>query len=523
LQKENLVDTVFNNLIQEYSCIYDFLSENDAVLKRGVKNILFDAYTMSYDPHSAYFSQEKKKRFTKALSSNTYQFGFQLEKNSTGQFEITHLEPGSPAWNSNKLNEGDVILSLNLNGKSVNFSCREGNEIVGGISGINSEKLKMKVKKQNGLIEIHTLFSEVIENIENHIHGYLLEGERKVGYIGLPAFYTQWDNSASTGCANDVGKELMKLQQENIDGLILDLRDNGGGSLTEALPLSGAFVSEGSLCIMNTRHNKPRLQKDPNRGKLYSGPLVVLINEYSASASEVTAGILQDFNRAIIVGNKSFGKATGQQMIPIRSAYSPSQREFVPTKDNTGYLKLTSLELYNLKGISHQGSGIQPDIKLPSQYENSSYQEKDMAYYIKIESIEKKTYYTPEADLPIEELKKISSTRVTLDTAYQRINGLIKTIYKPAETNQSINLQLNALKETIENNEINNGISLTDLEYIQNLYKAVIPSYDAAIYSFNATKSELSEATKQLLNTDSEIVESYRIINDLIKLKSQTK
>lgn len=520
LQDENISDSIFNGLIEEYACVFDYLSENETVLKSGVKDVLFNAYTLSYDPHSSYYTAERKKRFKRALSISNYQFGFQLVKNSTGQFEISQLEPGGPAWNSNKIHEGDIVISLLLNGKKVNMSCRDGSDIVQRLTGSNSEQLKIQVKKQSGIIEKHTLYSEVVENVDNHINGYLLDGSVKVGYIGLPAFYTNWDNSNSTGCANDVGKELMKLKQENIQGLILDLRDNGGGSLYEALALSGAFVSEGSLCIKTEANRKPRLQKDPNRGKLYSGPLIVLVNEFSASASEVTAGILQDFNRAVIVGNQTFGKATGQQLIPVNSIYNANQRRLIATSENTGFLKLTNLELHNLKGESHQGRGIQPDIILPSQYDHVKEKELDYPYWIQVNPIVKKTYYTPEADLPLNDLKTASKSRLDSDSLYLSIMENNTSFYAKLKVDKPIPLKASALKKYIEEEQTNSSKS-SYIPFKHDYYKAKSPTYDERIYSMNTTKNELNEETIKWLNTDPEMVEAYRIMNDLIKLKNK--
>lgn len=522
LQTDQLQDSIFQNIITENACYYNYLIENEDLLNQGLKNILFNAYAMSYDPHSSYFSAQKKDNFTQHLSSENYQFGFELEKNSMGQFEISYLQPGSPAWNSNKLNIGDVILSLKLNGKDISFSCREGDEIVAKLTGNNSEKLAIRVKKQSGIIERFTLYSEVVENVENNIHSYLLKGDLNIGYIGLPAFYTTWDNGPNKGCANDVGKELLKLKNEKIDGLILDLRDNGGGALNEALALSGAFVSEGSLCIVNEKGDKPRLYKDPNRGKLYTGSLIVLINEYSASASEVTAGILQDFNRAIIVGSASFGKASGQNIIPLSYYRNEYTGQFVEKSDNTGYIKLTTLELYNLKGHSHQGNGVQPDITIPSKYDAFKFKESDYDYSLTIEPIEKKTYYTPEPELPLAALKEKSSTRLKNDSTFNEVLNNFKTLYGNPNDVDTIYLDAKRLKEYIENGA-NSDVEKEKYEYKQSVFTAKVPSYDARIYSLNPTKKEMSDDVIHELETDGEIVECYRILNDLHKLNLESK
>src|SRR5437762_8924227 len=161
------------------------------------------------------------------------------------------------------------------------------------------------------------LAKEKIETEDDIVKGYVLNGEKKIGYISLPDFYTIWEDESGSGCANDVAKEIVKLKKENIDGLILDVRYNGGGSLGEALQLTGIFIDEGPLLGEKDRNGKLVFLKDPNRGTIYDGPMVLMVNGQSASASEVLAAALQDYHRALIVGSSTYGKATMQEIFPM--------------------------------------------------------------------------------------------------------------------------------------------------------------------------------------------------------------
>src|SRR5688572_21233923 len=178
----------------------------------------------------------------------------------------------------------------------------------------------MKFKKTDATIKTVFLRKEKIENEENIVRGFVLKGEKKIGYILLPGFYTEWENESGSSCANDVAKEIVKLKRENIEGLILDVRFNGGGSMGEAMELTGIFIDEGPLAGTKYRDGKVAFMKDPNRGQIYTGPMVLMVNGQSASASEMLAAALQDYNRAVIVGSNTFGKATMQQMMPLDTA-----------------------------------------------------------------------------------------------------------------------------------------------------------------------------------------------------------
>ena len=261
-------------------------------------------------------------------------------------------------------------------------------------------RLVLKFRKKDGTTRIVLLRKEKIENEENIVKGFVLKGEKKIGYILLPAFYTEWENESGSSCANDVAKEIVKLKKENIDGLILDVRYNGGGSLGEAMEMIGIFVDEGPLMGQKQKAEKVIYLKDPNRGTIYNGPMALMVNGQSASASEILAASLQDYNRALIVGSNTYGKATMQQMM-LLDTMTNRPTQIGNAKD---IVKITTGKLYRLSGETAQMNGVSPDIVLPDAFDGLDYREKFSSFALPADKVAKNAYYKPLAALPVNEL-----------------------------------------------------------------------------------------------------------------------
>ncbi|MFM7854973.1 MAG: carboxy terminal-processing peptidase, partial [Flammeovirgaceae bacterium] len=222
------------------------------------------------------------------------------------------------------------------------------------------------------------------------------------------AFYTNWNGNDLKGCANDVAAELIKLKKENIEGLILDLRFNGGGSIKEAIEFAGIFINVGPLMVLQAKGQPLFTLKDTTPGAAYSGPLVIIVNGLSASASEMVAASLQDHQRALIVGTPTFGKSNGQSLIPIIE------------KDTTAHVKATTVRLYRITGKSYQQKGVQPDIVLPDFSQHLGYSEKKLPRSLPTDSILKKTYYTPLPIPSLSDLRKKSNQRTSQNKFFQQ-------------------------------------------------------------------------------------------------------
>ncbi|WP_315818899.1 S41 family peptidase [Paraflavitalea speifideaquila] len=322
-------------------------------------NLWCSSLAACYDPHTAYFPPATKESFEGHLGKKQLEFGLTLDEDKDGNAQIAALKPGSPAFQSGQLNEGDKLQSVQTDNKpAVDVSTAGAAAINQVLSAAGSGKTVLTVKKADGSTRQVTLSKQkqLTDDEEDKVKGFVLKGSKNIGYISLPAFYLDWeDEQGVNGCANDVGREIIKLKKENISGLILDLRYNGGGSLQEALELAGIFIDAGPVAQIKSRDPKVTTLKDINRGTVYDGPLLVLINGFSASASEMLAASLQDYNRALIVGATSYGKATAQEVLPLDTTIDRESYNGKAASDS--YIKLTTSCLYRLTGATAQAQG----------------------------------------------------------------------------------------------------------------------------------------------------------------------
>src|SRR5688572_22580686 len=254
--------------------------------ERYTRNIYLNAVASGFDPHTNYFPPQLKEVLQTVLSGEGLSFGLELDENDKGEIVIDKLMPGGPAWKSGDLHKGDVLVSLQWEGKEevvVNgLSLEEVEDILDEYA---HQRLAWKFRKADGTDKTVLMIKERIEDDENIVKSFVLKGDKKIGYIILPGFYTEWEGETGSSCANDVAKEIVKLKRENIDGLILDVRYNGGGSMGEAIDIIGIFIDEGPLGSNKEKDGKQITVKDPNRGTIYDGPLVLMVNGQSASAS----------------------------------------------------------------------------------------------------------------------------------------------------------------------------------------------------------------------------------------------
>ena len=402
--------------------------------QEGLENYMFHHFlnviAESYDPHTAFFSQGDKERFETSLSTEAGSFGLELDENSNGEIEIERLTPGGAAWRSNKLHKGDILIEIHLNNQeSPDLNCIDARDLMKMLNQPGNNKMSVKVKKSDGKTETVTLYKEKLESDENLIKGFVLNGEKKIGYISLPGFYTEWEQESGQGCADDVAREIIKLKREGIKGLVLDLRYNGGGSMSEALDLVGIFIEDGPISLYKERDSEPGLLKDKNRGTIFDEPLVIMINKFSASASEILAAALQDYNRALIVGGKSYGKASGQIILPLDINYNLSSNN----SQSKDFVKITVTRFYRLDGSTHQLTGVIPDIILPDMISRDSYGENTLRAHLPADSVMKKVYFSPDNQISVTELAEKYALRNAKDNRFweiEKLNDSLATIFQ---------------------------------------------------------------------------------------------
>ena len=493
--------------------------DHPAGFEEQVSQLYLNAVATGFDPHTNYFSQEGKEEFKSELSTETLSFGLELDENEKGQIVISQLTPGGPAWKSGDINEGDELLSLQWEGKeAVEIGGLVPEDVYEILDQSNNDRIVLKSRKQDGAVKVVFLRKEKIENEENIVKGFVLKGEKKIGYIVLPAFYTQWENETGSSCANDVAKEIVKLKKENIDALILDVRYNGGGSLGEAMEMAGIFIDEGPLMGQKPKTGKVIYLKDPNRGTIYNGPMALMVNGQSASASEILAGALQDYNRAVIIGSNTFGKATMQQMMALDTTTNKPGM----TGNTKEMVKITTGKLYRLTGETAQLNGVSPDIILPDAFDGLEYREKYFPFALPQDIVAKNTYYKPLTVLPVGELAKRSAERVNANEVFKQIKTFAATIKSLREKTETIPLRTESFEQWAKQREPEMEMVKGNLSPKAKQFAVDNHGLDKAILTNNGYAKEINKEWLLNIAEDIYIQETFSVLCDLLNLQ-QTK
>ena len=355
--------------------------------KKGIgydlQNDFLNVFCSYFDPHTNFFSQDARSSFMSGLTTSGLSLGLNVTLNEKEEIIVEEVVPSGPAARTNKFEKGDVVLKVsNKKGEDYLVSCTSLDKIGELIFSDTNEIIEMTIQKKNGTILDIILKKQIMKATANAVSSFIVEKGIKIGYIEIPNFYSDFDGYSPEGCADDVAKEIIKLKQDNIQGLVIDLQDNGGGSMEEAIKLAGMFIDFGPVSVLVDSKKKQTILKDYNRGSVYYGPIVILINGNSASASEFFSATMQDYNRAMIVGSTSLGKASMQTILPL----DDNQQDFV---------KLTIEKFYRITGKSNQIKGIIPDIALPILYDSIVAREISYKTALKYDEILSKARFSP--------------------------------------------------------------------------------------------------------------------------------
>ena len=481
---------------------------------KKMENDYLDAIAWCYDPHSDYMNYKSKKEFDMAMSAAEFSAGFDLEETNKGDKAIGFLKPGGSAWRSGELHKGDVLIRIRINGVEKNIAEIDKTELAAILNGNSESDLELTIKTAAGEIRKVKLAKEKIKDEEEIVKSYVLHGSQNFGYINLPGFYSREDESENKdlnydGCANDVSKEIVKLKKDTIAGLILDLRYNGGGSMWEAMQLAGIFIDIGPVASVKGKDGKVHFLKDPNRGTIYDGPLIVLINGASASASEFVSAVLQDYNRALIVGGTTYGKGTAQEVLPL---------DTLPTSSNNNYedfVKVTVEKFYRVNGSTTQWKGVVPDIPLPDMVSDISFKEKNNASALLPDNSKPGIYEILPA-LPVDALKTKSAQRISANPYFNNINTFIGWMHD-YQRGTVIPLQWNGyITRHKKNLEMFKWLSNEEGEATA-LMNVTNNGFDQLRIGLSTMKSKLIEETHlHKIKRDETIIEAYRILKDWV-------
>tara|TARA_R110002050_G_scaffold225447_1_gene361344 strand:+ start:17386 stop:19458 length:2073 start_codon:yes stop_codon:yes gene_type:complete len=368
----------------------DWFKSLDDMERMDWLSAYLNAITLVYDPHTQYFAPEKKEDFEINMTGQLQGIGAQLAQKGD-YVTISKVIVGSPCWKQGDLEVGDKILKVEQeDGEIVDLVGLGVRKAVTHIRGPKGTEVKLTVRKMDGTKMVIPIIRDIVELESTFAKSSVIgEGEDKVGYIRLPKFYVNFYGDSNHDCAEDVAKELEKLKAENVKGVILDLRNNGGGSLQSVIDIVGLFIDEGPVVQVKASGRRPQVLSDKDRGVAYDGPLVVMVNQFSASASEIFAAAIQDYKRGLIIGSQStFGKGTVQNVVDMDRAVSMTYNNLKPL----GALKLTIQKYYRINGGTPQLKGVTPDIVLPDNYMYIPSGEKEQNYALPYDEIEKADY-----------------------------------------------------------------------------------------------------------------------------------
>ena len=461
-----------------------------------------------FDPHTNYFSNDTKSSFVSTLSKEKLSLGLEISLNEKNEINIIEIDPNGPAFKTGKIKKGDQILAISNQKETLEVSCSSLESIATMMSSELNTNLTLTLKRNSGKSFKVTIEKQVLKDEENTVYSFIVDKDIKVGYIKIPSFYSNFDGENNKGCTQDVAKETIKLIQDDIKGLILDLTDNGGGSMEEAVKLAGLFIDRGPISIIADNKKQLSIINDPYKGVIYKGPVIIIINGNSASASEFFADIMQDYNRAVLIGSTSLGKATMQTIQPLEE------------NDDQHFVKLTVSKFYRITGKSHQAIGVIPDVTIPTIYQDIFQKESEFPTALKNDTLKSRIRFTPYVSNElIESLAQKSRERVAKAPYFNSIINLNANI--DAVINNAA-LEIPMTLEAVFKNQTNiinlseeiNNFAANDLNL--NVSNS---EYNKSLLLLYPSLQEYNKIQLDNLKTNHYLNEAISIINDYKALR----
>jgi carboxyl-terminal processing protease len=393
-----------------------------------------------FDPHTFYFSPEDKEKFDMSMSGTFEGIGARLQKKNDA-VEISELISGGPAWKGKELEAGDLILKVGQGKEEpIDVAGMRLDDVVKKIKGPKGTEVRLTVKKVDGTIKVISIIRAEVETEETFAKSSVVEKDgKRFGVIYLPKFYISFENKENRDAYKDVAIEIERLKAQNIDGIVMDLRDNGGGSLETVVKMVGLFIPEGPIVQVKAPGREPEILPDPDKKVQYDGPLVVMINNFSASASEIFAAAIQDYKRGIVVGSKhSYGKGTVQNVIDLNQFIRGN------SYGDLGALKTTIQKFYRINGGSTQREGVLSDIIFPDRFTYLDMGERDEESALPWDKIAPAKYEP--LNMNYDGIIANSKKRIASNNYFNLIDENAKWIFERKDEN-TFSLNLNQFKK----------------------------------------------------------------------------
>ncbi len=489
--------------------MYDFYED---ITRSDWFSFYINSFVEQYDPHTIYYNPEAKDRFDVDMSGNYAGIGARLVK-KLDRIEVVEVISGGPAWRQNLLEVGDIILKVRQNDQDESESTsilgmpiRDAVKLIKGPKGTN---VILTIKKVDGEVVDLKIKRDIVLLEETYVRSSIVsKHENLYGFINLPKFYIDFDNSTNRDAAKDIKKEIIRLKNLGVKGLVLDLRNNGGGSLKTVVEMAGLFIQEGPIVQVRSMDKESQILRDKDRSIIWEGPLVILVNEFSASASEILAAAMQDYKRAIIIGSKqTYGKGTVQNVLDLNRMVRSN------TNGDLGALKFTTQKYYRINGGSTQLEGVKSDIVVPDKYTYVDFGEKDQENPLEWDKIEPVSY---------EPWKSLFDYNKTIDASKNRMKSseFISLIDENAKWIKSIRdrdiytLNYSKFKKDLLLNEEKAKKYKKLSDYSSDLTFKSLP-YEIDLIAKDSSLGEKRKRWHKNLSKDIYVNESLNVLNDL--------
>ena len=424
----------------------DFFQFNSELERSDWFSIYLNSIVTQFDPHTSYLAPEAKEAFDQNISGKFQGIGARLFKRNQ-QVEISEIIIGGPVWRDNLLNVGDIIIAVaqSADEEPTEISLMKLSDATDLIKGEKGTNVFLTVKRVDGGVEQIQITRDIVELEETYAKSSVIKDDSNVyGLINLPRFYVDFDDYGERNAASDIKKEILELKNKDINGLILDLRNNGGGSLKTVVDITGFFIEKGPVVQVKSIGGRKEILKDNDPSIIWDGPLVILVNEFSASASEILAAALQDYNRAIILGSKqTYGKGTVQNIIDLNNVISGN------TYGDLGSLKITTDKFYRINGGSTQLEGVKSDLIFPNRYSYIDIGEKDLENPLSWDKIDPARYDNSVKVFNYAQAIKNSKERIGQNEYFSIIDNHAKLI-KAKQEDKTISLDYISYKKDQE-------------------------------------------------------------------------
>jgi len=479
-------------------------------------SIYVNAITNMMDPYTEFFPPLDKRYFDEQLSGQFFGIGASLMYEE-GNIKINSLLTGSPAWKSGEIEVGDVVTKVAQGTETpVELTGYAVEDAVKLIRGKKGTEVKLTLKKKDGTAKVVTLVRDKIVQDETFARSAVVqEGNAKIGYIFLPEFYANFEDPNGNRSAVDVAKEVVKLKQEKVDGIVIDLRNNGGGSLYDVVQIAGLFIENGPIVQVKDRDGRPNVMSDKDGNVLYDGPLAVMVNEFSASASEIFAAAIQDYGRGVVIGSTStYGKGTVQRSIGL------DPENFLSANSEMGSLKLTLQKFYRINGGSTQLKGVVPDIVIPDKYESLKFREKDNPNALQWDEINKANYKRWESGYDLQTIKNLSNSRIMANPVFQAIKKNTEALSQLNDKEYSLQIdkfrkEQQMLKATAK--------QLDSLERLKDSINISFLKQDADRINADKDKSDRYNQWLRSLKTDIYLDQAIKVVGDIQNQRNLAK